>query len=147
MSQGARVVATTILVVALSGCYSLRFNASSLPDDAVSMTSVSSGQEGRHFVTKQRAGFMLWGLLPLQRLDLSRVIQQEARGHRVVNLQIQTEMAPVEGLLWLGGSLGVAAVMSLFGLGAVAPLVSAALVPSFQTITIEGDLVQDAAGR
>lgn len=145
MPQVAKIAVTVVLLASLTGCYSVRYNASSLPDDAVSMTSVSTGIEGRHFVTKQKAGFMLWGLLPLFRPDLARIVRQQAGGARVVNLQIQSEMTPVDGLIWLGGGLVVAAGLSLIGLGAVAPLVGAAVVPTFQTITVEGDLVQEGA--
>lgn len=142
MRQVGRLTATALLVTTLTGCYGVRYNASTLPDDAVSMTSVSTGIEGRHFVTKERAGFLLWGLWALSRPDLARIVQEQAHGQRVVNLQIQSELAPVDGLIWLGGNLLVAAGLSMVGLGAIAPLVGMALIPRFQTITIEGDLVQ-----
>lgn len=147
MGHMGKLLVTAAIAATLSGCYGIRYNASSLPDDAVSMTSVSTGVEGRHFVTKRRVTYLLWGMWALSRPELSTVIREEAGERRVVNLQIQSEMTPVDGLIWLGGGVATAFLLSLAGLGPLAPLVSTALVPQTQTLTIEGDMLQDAPGR
>ncbi len=143
MGNLAKTAVVAVLVGSLTGCYGIRYNASSLPDDAASMTSVSTGIEGRHFVTKRKVSYLFWGLLPLSSLDLAQVIRQEAGQRRAVNLQIQSAMAPMDGLIWVGGGVAATTLLSLVGLAAVGPLVGMALVPHTQTITIEGDLIQE----
>ncbi len=151
----AGLVAATMT---LSGCFSISYDLSSLPEDSVQMTSSSTGNTGRHFVAHEKAYFVLSGLVPLGQPDVSGVVERESRGRRVQNLRIKSEQSFLDGLVsaGLGGLVGfvvgtvAASGNSSSATTSAASLVTAGLgllIPQIRTITIEGDLVNERRQR
>ncbi len=142
----------------LSGCYTMTYDLTSLPEDSVQMTSSSTGNTGRHFVAHEKAYFLLSGLVPLGQPDISGVIERESRGRRVQNVRIKSEQSFIDGLVSVGlGALAgfVGGVLVGAGSGSsssasAASLVGAGLgllVPQIRSITIEGELVNERRQR
>jgi hypothetical protein len=66
------LVASSLL---LSGCYTLSYDLTSLPEDAAQMTPSAEGTAGRHFIAEDKAYFLLSGLVPVSKPDLSAIIR------------------------------------------------------------------------
>lgn len=148
----SRLMLTSAVLVSLSGCYTIRYDVASLPEDSVQMTPAANAQEGRHFVSEQKAAFIVAGLAPIMQPNVAEMVSTESRGKKVQNVRIKSEATFTDGLitvgagvLWaiIGGSVGLATGNATAGTMTTSLL--GLLTPTIYTVTVEGDTVVPAA--
>ncbi len=92
------ITCATLLSFA-QGC-ALNFDARSLGVDATMASPASAPAEGEEFRVTRSALFMLWGMLPVSRPSLERVLAgQLIGGERVADLRIRVRSRFVDLLL------------------------------------------------
>jgi hypothetical protein len=146
------------LILILSSCSTVGYNANY--DKPIDFTN-TIGKDYTivtHFSKEVRVGFSLGGLVPLEKVDLGRLVSEEVvryKGDGVVNLRVQDELGTIDWLisigLWTGGvligsALGDAVAPSSnysYNSGMIADTFAlvCGMAYSSRTVKIEGDIV------
>jgi hypothetical protein len=136
----AKAVVSLVAAASLTGCYTVKYDVTTLPDNSVSMTQVSKAP-GRHFNVEQKAVWLVYGLLPIVKPDIKEALRENSRGKRVQNVTFKDEMTAIDGVINIALSAGAGILLTAVGAGAAAPFVSL-IAPTFRTITVDGELVE-----
>jgi hypothetical protein len=136
----ARAALSLAIAASLTGCYTVKYDVTTLPDNSVSMTQVSKAP-GRKFTAEQMAVWILYGLLPIVKPDVKEAIRENSRGKRVQNVSFKDEVTGVDGLINFGISAAASLALTAVGAGAASIAVSL-IAPTVRTITVEGELVE-----
>lgn len=102
------------------GCSTLTYS-SSASSKPISFTGEVKGQR-THFADEQRVWYVLWGLVALSDTEIEKtMIEPRAAGGAVQNLQIKSQVSPVDALINF-----FAGIVSFY----------------CQTVTVEGDVIR-----
>lgn len=85
----SRAFLAALTALALSGCYTLKFETRIEEPDRVQMTQFKNGRVAKRFSEGKMVWYLLGGLIPLGNADLTEMLEPHvADNHRVANLKI-----------------------------------------------------------
>jgi hypothetical protein len=121
---GMRKLVAVLLLVGITlgatGCYTLNYS-NSASNKPISFTGEAKGQR-THFSDEKRVWYVLWGLVALSDTEIQKtMIEPRAAGGAVQNLQIKSQMSPMDVLISF-----FAGILTFY----------------CQTVTVEGDIVR-----
>ena len=155
-SKGVKLIAKTVIACALacssSGCYTLQYSGTELPDDSVSFSRNSQAKVERYLAVEERAVYIFHGLIPVSMPNIAQTLRREIGNKPVQALRIKSQQTVTDILLAGGLALLGAVVVSSAsrsnpqtapGLAVILSFVA----PQFLTVSIDGEVTSDEAPK